>query len=101
MSGMESHSWGKDVQGRGLDRAGNQIELVTDTELQVLFYLDLRERNTDGWAWDVAFMVDRVAAYLDFYGHTHFRSFDLQFQSVRHMLAGRKLKDRNVPPYRG
>lgn len=98
-TGSSSRAYEKYVRGSGYELA--DMEMVTDDLLQVVFYLDVRPQRVDDIPWTLALGIDRIFAWLDFYGHCHFRPMDIMFTQARCMLTSQKLRDRNKPPYRG
>lgn len=95
-------------QGKTVEFARVDFEMVTDDILQLQIYFDLTEESMVGSAWVMALAVDVVGLAFDEFDPPSFLAFALSFNQAWNMIqarAPRKRKEaaniRSLPPFLG
>lgn len=100
---------------RALENTGTKIEfqrvdldMVTDEILQVFLYVDFAAGGVDAAAWQLAHLVDVVAAQCDRWDPPSFMAFTHSFSAAWDQIRSRPFKKRmkaadlgDLPPFLG
>lgn len=100
---------------RSLENTGKKVEyqrvdfeMVTDEICQVLVYVDFSAGGVEAAAWQLAHVIDVVAAQFDRWDHPSFMAFTHSFSAAWDQVRSRPLQKRmkaadlgDLPPFLG